>query len=156
MQQLKNYFAVLLLSSGAAMWVMGDEFARSQDGHDNPYDIDGPLSWVDWGRAGEWAELTDAVRVLTALRRRHPMQDVAFHGVDGVIDESYHSHSLAWSGSGLYVMLNAWWEPLDFAVDAPGDWTPAFSSAPHVESLDGDGRRRYRVSPRSVLALELR
>lgn len=155
MQQLKNYFAVLLLSAGAAMWVMGDEFARSQDGHDNPYDIDGPQSWVDWTRADEWAELTDAVRVLAALRRRHPLREVEFHGVDGGIDESYHSHSLAWSGNGLYVMVNAWWEPLDFAIDVPGDWAPAFSSATHVESHDRDGRRRYRVAPRSVLALEV-
>jgi glycogen operon protein len=48
MQQLKNYFTMLLLSSGTAMFVMGDEFARTQQGLDNPFDVDSEVSWVDW------------------------------------------------------------------------------------------------------------
>ena len=51
LQQLKNYFTLLLLSAGAAMFVMGDEFARTQDGDPNPYDVDGRGSWVDWDRS---------------------------------------------------------------------------------------------------------
>ncbi|MFM7045103.1 MAG: alpha-amylase family glycosyl hydrolase [Ilumatobacteraceae bacterium] len=156
LQQLKNYFTVLLLSAGSAMWVMGDEFGRSQDGHDNPYDVDGPQSWVDWSRAAEWSELTDAVRTLAALRRRHPRSEVAFHGVDGAIDESYDSRSLAWSGNGLYVMANAWWEPLEFAIGQPGHWAPAFWSASFAEVSAEGGGLRYRLAPRSALVLEAR
>ena len=66
LQQLKNCFALLLLSAGTPMFVMGDEFARTQSGHDNPYDIDGELTWVDWERLDEWTELHDFVRDLCA------------------------------------------------------------------------------------------
>ncbi|MFZ9628167.1 MAG: alpha-amylase family glycosyl hydrolase [Ilumatobacteraceae bacterium] len=152
LQQLKNYFAVLLLSRGAAMWVMGDEFGRTQHGNDNPYNVDGPLSWVDWTSAGEWHELTSAVRTLAALRRAHPPGDMRFHGVDVDVDEGFESHSLAWSSNGLYVMLNAWWEPLEFGVHEPGDWSVAFSSA-EFGTVDGTS---YRLGPRSVVVLEQR
>jgi glycogen operon protein len=155
LQQLKNYFAVLLLSRGAAMWVMGDEFGRSQQGHDNPYDVDGPLSWVDWSAAAEWSELTDAVRTLVRLRRAHPPAQVAFHGVGPDIDEGFESRSLAWSSNGLYVMVNAWWEPLEFGVHEPGEWRPVFSSAtPTPPSTRADDGVAYRLAPRSVLVLE--
>ena len=159
LQQLKNYFAVLLLSRGAAMWVMGDEFGRSQRGHDNPYDIDGPLSWVDWDAADQWSELTEAVRRLVRLRRAHPPSQVTFHGVGADIDEGHHSHSIAWCSNGLYVMVNAWWEPLDFGVHEPGDWRPVFTSTAAEPSMTTpeslvDAHPAYRVPPRSVLVLE--
>ncbi len=64
MQQLKNFFTVLLLSAGTPMWVMGDEFGRSQQGHDNPYDVDGPITWVDWLGA-EGVERTHRLRART-------------------------------------------------------------------------------------------
>lgn len=145
MQQLKNYFGVLLLSAGTPMWVMGDEFARTQGGHDNPYDVDGPLTHVDWQRAGEWSELTDFVRRLVALRRQRPMTDFRFHGVDDAVDEGWHSHSLAWSAGDLYVMVNAWWEPLRFGLHEPGPWRAVLWSA------EPDG---LTVAPRSLVVFE--
>ena len=149
MQQLKNYFALLLLSAGTPMWVMGDEFARTQQGHDNPYDIDGPTTWVDWTRAATWSELTDFVRTLVALRRRHPMMQFHFHGVGPTIDLGFLSHSLAWRTGDLYVMVNAWWEPLTFEVQGDGPWTQvAATAAPGVVS------GAYTLAPRSVVVLE--
>jgi isoamylase len=140
-QQLKNYFSMLLLAAGTPMWVMGDEFARTQGGDDNPYNVDGPVSWVDWTRADEWRELTDFVRALTALRRDHPPSSFRFHGVDAEVDTSHESRSLAWESGGLYVMVNAWWEPLHFGFHEPGDWQPALATAP----TDGT-----TLAPRSV------
>lgn len=151
LQQLKNFFAVLLLSAGTPMWVMGDEFARTQQGHDNPYDIDGPLSWVDWSRAEEWRGLTGFVQALTAVRRRHSLVQFTFHGVGAQPDLGWHSHSLAWSVDGLYVMVNAWWEPLTFEVQTTGDWQLVLSTAP--ARLDGT---TCVVPPRSVVVLERR
>ena len=66
LQQLKNYFTMLLLSAGTPMFVMGDEFARTQGGLDNPYNIDSEVTWVDWNRLDAWAELHDFVRALVA------------------------------------------------------------------------------------------
>ena len=151
LQQLKNFFAVLLLSAGTPMWVMGDEFARTQQGHDNPYDVDGPLSWVDWSRAEEWRGLTGFVQALTAVRRRHSLVQFTFHGVGAQPDLGWHSHSLAWSVDGLYVMVNAWWEPLTFEVQTAGEWQLVLSTAP--AKLDGT---TCAVPPRSVVVLERR
>ena len=150
-QQLKNYFSVLLLSSGGAMWVQGDEFGRTQHQHDNPFDIDGPLSWVDWSTAGEWTELTSYVQRLCELRRRHPVTDVRFYGVGPDIDEHYHSHSLAWCTGSLYVMANAWWDPLEFELQEPGEWRVVLASATPAAPSAG---RRFTLAGRSTLVLQ--
>jgi glycogen operon protein len=150
-QQLQNYFTMLLLSAGTPMWVMGDEFARTQGGHDNPYDIDGPISWVDWRRATEWAGLTAFVRELVALRQACPpgADGFRFHGVGAAIDESYESRSIAWSSAGLYVMVNAWWEPLTFTVQEPGRWQHELATA--SPTVDGPGV--FTLAPRSIVVL---
>ncbi|CAN5639211.1 isoamylase [soil metagenome] len=150
--QMKNYFAMLLLSAGTPMWVMGDEFARTQQGNDNPYDIDGPLSWMDWQRAAEWTELTDFVRTLTELRRQRPPTEFRFYGADGDVDESHDSHSIAWYCDELYVMVNAWWEPLAFTIQESGEWTLALTTAPQHES-PAPG---VEVAARSIVVLQRR
>ncbi len=149
MQQLQHYFTILVLSAGVPMWVMGDEFGRTQQGRDNPYDIDGPISWVDWSAAPEWAELTDFVRALTALRRRHSLAQFRFHGVGAEPDLGWHSHSLAWCSGDLYVMSNAWWEPLTFEVQQAGEWHLALASVP--PKTNG---LTWTLAPRSIVVLE--
>lgn len=151
LQQLKNYFTLLLLSAGGAMWVMGDEFGRTQHNHDNPYDVDGPLSWVQWDGAAQWHELTQYVRALTRLRRRHPPDEFRFYGVGPHIDEGFLSHSLAWCSGGLYVMVNAWWEPLTFELQEPGEWRPVIATA--TVTADAAGRA-YTLVPRSIVVLQ--
>jgi len=152
LQQLKNFFTLLLLSAGTPMWVMGDEFGRSQQGHDNPYDVDGPLTWVDWATVGEWSELTEFVRALARLRRAHPPTEFVFHGVQPEVDESHESRSIAWCAGDLYVMVNAWWEPLTFEVHEPGDWRVVLTTA------DGDVGfgTTVTVAARSIVVLTRR
>lgn len=136
LQQLKNYFTVLLLSAGTPMFVMGDEFGRTQNGLDNPYDIDSEVTWVDWSRLDEWGELHGYVRELLRLRRLHPPSDFLFYGAESMPDTSLESRSLAWSSGGLYVMANFWWEPLRFEIQEEGSWREALctsaSEAPMV------------------------
>ncbi|MGB8859954.1 MAG: alpha-amylase family glycosyl hydrolase [Ilumatobacteraceae bacterium] len=144
LQQLENYFALLLLSAGTPMWVMGDEFGRSQGGHDNPYDVDDPTTWVDWSRADEWRPLTDFVRLLTQLRRDHPPAGFRFYGAGPEVDETHESRSIAWCAAGLYVMVNAWWAPLAFEVQEPGEWHRVLATA------QPDG---LTLAPRSIVVL---
>jgi glycogen operon protein len=152
LQQLKNYFAMLLLSAGTPMWVMGDEFARTQQGHDNPYDVDGPQTWVDWQQASEWHGLTEFVSALVDLRLAHPPADFRFYGAHGEVDESYGSHSIAWCATDLYVMVNAWRQPITFTVQQPGEWTTALATAPP----ESDGAEGVTVAPRSIVVLQRR
>ena len=148
LQQLKNFFAMLLLSAGTPMWVMGDEFARTHNGHENPYNVDSPLSWVDWQRASEWSELTAFARALVDLRRDHAPSDFRFFGANGEVDESRDSHTIAWCASDLYVMVNAGWEPVAFRVQEPGKWTVALATAP-ANSESG----KSLVGARSIVIL---
>jgi glycogen operon protein len=141
MQQLKNYFTLLLLSAGTPMFVMGDEFGRTQNGHDNPYNIDSALTWVDWTRLDEWRELHGFVRDLLRLRRANRPSHFRFYGVGREPDLSEESRSLAWSAGGLYVTVNAWWEPLTFEFQETGPWELALSTA----SLEGT-----TLTPRSI------
>jgi glycogen operon protein len=153
LQQLKNAFAFLLLSAGAPMFVMGDEFARTQHGHDNPYDLDSDLNWVDWDRLPRWAELHSCVRSLIALRAAHVRgREPRFHGAAGAPDTTAESRSVAWCfGGELYVMANMWWSSVDFAVQEPGAWRIVVSTAPQVDVASVSAP--VRVPPRAIVVL---
>jgi pullulanase/glycogen debranching enzyme len=88
------------------------------------------------------------VRALVRLRRGHPPTDFRFHGVGADVDDSYASRSLAWCAGDLYVMVNAWWQPLEFEVHEPGEWRLALATAPTTHSGD-----RHIVAPRSIVVL---
>jgi glycogen operon protein len=149
-QMLTNAMTMLLLSAGSAMFVMGDEFARTQDGHDNPYDVDGPLTWVDWSRLEQWRPLHDTVRHLLRIRRALDHHDVVCFGARGSVDTSFESRSLGWRSGGVCVLANMWWESVTFFVpDTVRTWRVALESAP---STVVDAAHR-RVAPRSVVVM---
>lgn len=152
LQQLKNYFTMLLLSAGTPMWVMGDEFARTQHGDENPYNVDSPVTWVDWSRAGAQPQLTEFVKSLVSLRNAHPPKEFEFYGVAADVDESHESRSIAWHANGLYVMANAWWEPLRFELQHDGDWTVSLSTAGDLERNGS----QVTVPARSIVVLAQR
>jgi glycogen operon protein len=149
LQQMKNAFVLLLLSAGVPMMLAGDEFAQTQGGNNNPYNQDNATTWLDWERAPRFEPLTDFVRQLLGLRRDHAGAPVVLHGVDEAPDLGRTSHSLAWQRGDLYVMANAWWEPLTFRVWAEGEWDVALSSGPVGVLSDG----RFSVPPRTTAVL---
>lgn len=156
MQQLKNYFTMLLLSAGTPMFVMGDEFARTQGGLDNPYNIDSEVTWVDWSRLNVWADLRVFVHDLLQLRRAHKPSEFTFYGAQSAPDISLESRSLAWTAGGLCVMANAWWEEVIFTFQEPGPWAKVFSttgSGPHgSESAESKANGEQTVvAPRSIM-----
>jgi isoamylase len=72
-QQVRNFLATLLLSQGVPMLCGGDEIGRTQHGNNNAYCQDNAISWIDWERAREHADLLDFTRQLIALRRTQPV-----------------------------------------------------------------------------------
>jgi glycogen operon protein len=48
-QRLRNFLVVLFFSRGVPMTVSGDEFARTQNGNNNPYKIDSIAMWNNYG-----------------------------------------------------------------------------------------------------------
>jgi isoamylase len=138
LQQVKNFFALTLLSVGTSMLLMGDEVRRTQHGNNNAYCQDNETRWFDWtlcvanadllrfvrhmirgrltfdhGTEGDWKTLED---YLTEAR-------IEWHGVElGRPDWSDSSHSIAFtlhsfvSSRVRYIAINAYWKPLEFAL----------------------------------------
>lgn len=174
-QQIKNFCCLLLLANGTPMFHAGDEFLRTQQGQTNPYNIDGPLTWVDWNRLENHQDIFQFFSNMIAFRKRHTSiarstfwrDDVEWYGVAGDVDFGDESHAFAYRLKGmsetdpdLYVMINTYWEPLQFQIqegkswkrivdtsqDSPQDFI-AESTAPILEAMS------YPVQARSVVVL---
>ena len=157
-QQMQNAFVLLVLADGVPMLLAGDEFAQTQGGNNNAYNQDNETTWLDWSREHSFGEIRDFVRELVTLRRtagRLEGGTISLHGVDETPDLGYTSHSLAWQRADLYVIANAWWEPLTFPVHADGEWTIALATAAATLHLS-TGRFTVDVPPRSTVVLRRR
>ena len=184
-RQVKNHLAVTLLSLGVPMILMGDEVRRTQRGNNNAYCQDNDVSWFDWSHVEKHADILRFVRLLAARRllrsvdnehqrvsltRLLESANKAWHGVKlNQPDWGDASLSVALCGElrrdGLlfHLILNAYWEPLEFELppltggkpwrrwidtgrDAPNDIVPWETAPDFVEPT-------YRAEPRSVVML---
>jgi glycogen operon protein len=186
-RQVKNFLAVTLLSLGVPMILMGDEVRRTQGGNNNAYCQDNETSWFDWTQVGMHA---DVHRFASLLIGRRVLRDVeperqrvslntllqrankAWHGVKLYQpDWSDGSRSVALGGEirneglRLHVILNAYWESLNFELPKPAKddqglwrrWIDTALDSPHdivpwetAPTVPGDA---YRVEARSVVML---
>jgi glycogen operon protein len=71
--QQRNLLCTLLLSQGTPMLLAGDERSRTQQGNNNAYCQDNPLSWLDWRLDDEQRALLAFTKKLIWLRREHPI-----------------------------------------------------------------------------------
>ena len=122
-RQVKNALTILMTSQGVPMLLMGDEFGRTQQGNNNAYCHDGPLTWLDWELAEKNADLVRFFREMIAFRKRHaalryPLHhddrgperplEVSWHGpVAWQPDWSHDSHTLAFMLRGANGSANA-------------------------------------------------
>jgi isoamylase len=176
-RQAKNLFCLLMLSNGIPMFMAGDEFLNTQGGNNNPYNQDNPTTWLNWNRLHENAGFFRFCRVMIAFRKAHPSicrsrfwrDDVRWRGVSAAADLSYNSHSLAYYLKGgslgdqdLYVMINAFTEPLVFTI-IDGSYKPWYrvidtaQNSPHDICEPGQEQQmfgvHYTVGPRSIVVL---
>ncbi len=139
-RQVKNLLTVTMLSLGIPMILAGDEFRRTQRGNNNAYCQDNETSWVDWTLLERHADVQRFVTLLNARRvwrsteaerQRLSLAQVLrraqkqWHGVRaGQPDWSDSSHSVSFSADlpserlHFYLILNAYWEPLEFELPA--------------------------------------
>jgi isoamylase len=166
-RQVKNFFAVTMLSLGLPMFVMGDEVRRTQHGNNNPYCQDNETNWFDWSLPPRHADVHRFVRLLIARRRlRHSgpererisltqlISEAArnWHGVKlNQPDWSDQSHSVAFSaelkrdGLLVFFIFNMYWAPLEFEL-------------PQIEASEGGSWRRwidtFLEAPRDIVPWE--
>jgi glycogen operon protein len=185
-RQVRNLLVLTLLSSGVPMIAMGDEARRSQQGNNNAWCHDGPLTWLDWDLVERHADLRRFVRRLLDLRFAFdPAAETAggslreylararieWHGVRlGAPDWGEASRSLAvcFTSRGqagrVYAAFNAYWEPLEFELPAaPRGWHRLVDTAraPPEDAVGWAAApkvegTRYLVEARAVVVLGTR
>ena len=143
-RQVKNALAMLFLSQGVPMLLMGDELGRTQRGNNNTYCQDNDLNWQDWTLIKKNAGLFRFAKQAIAFRHAHPVlrnghfqsNDFSFHGTTPwKVDWAPHSRTFAFMVSGeyakggtakdhtIYVAANMYWNPLEFTLPAPPQGT---------------------------------
>lgn len=164
-QQVKNFFALLMLSNGTPMFCAGDEFLNTQRGNNNPYNQDNETTWLDWSLLEKNRDMFHFFQHMIAFRKSHPSiarsrywrEDVKWYGANGPVDMGPDSRSLAYclhGESDLYVMINAWCEPVRFHIQEDRNWKRVVDTSQQdleEQSLDS---LVYEVGPRSVVVLE--
>jgi isoamylase len=72
-RQQRNFIATLMVSQGVPMLTAGDEIGKTQDGNNNAFVQDNPISWLDWELTPEREKLLAFCRDVIAFRSRHPV-----------------------------------------------------------------------------------
>jgi glycogen operon protein len=72
-RQKRNFLATVFLSLGVPMLHAGDESGRSQRGNNNAYCQDNEISWLDWQRSPEQADLLRFTQYVIGMRRGQPV-----------------------------------------------------------------------------------
>lgn len=190
-RQMKNLLTILLASHGTPMLLMGDEARRTQGGNNNAFCQDNETSWFDWRGLERNADMLRFVREMIGFNRSHAMfhagrfwndgstvekngrPRITWHGVRlNKPDWNHQSHTLAFdlkdaaSGDHLHVMMNAYWEPLDFdlpPLSAGQSWRRVVdTSLPSPDDIAEPGKEmpvaktRYRATARSVVVVKAR
>ena len=68
----RSLLATLALAQGVPMLSHGDELGRTQDGNNNAYCHDGPLTWVDWDLDDSRRALLEFTRTVFGIRAATP------------------------------------------------------------------------------------
>ncbi|TWP36548.1 glycogen debranching protein GlgX [Leekyejoonella antrihumi] len=72
-RSIRNLLASLFTSAGVPMLLGGDELGRTQQGNNNAYCQDNPISWLDWDLQAWQRDLIDTTAFLTSFRAAHPV-----------------------------------------------------------------------------------
>jgi len=185
-RQVKNFLTVTMLSIGMPMILMGDEVRRTQRGNNNAYCQDNETSWFDWALLERHADVHRFVRLLCRRRLLAMEADSTRVSLDQLLRDAHRawhgvtlhqpdwrdiSHSLAFTAEVpmtqwlIHMIVNAYREPLDFALPPPGAhgqnawhrWIDTslespqdivrWTAAPTIASTT------YRAQPHSVVVL---
>jgi len=72
-RQKRNFIATLLLSQGVPMIRGGDELSQTQDGNNNAYCQDNPISWIHWDLNSEQKKFLEFVKQIIQIRHQQPV-----------------------------------------------------------------------------------
>lgn len=116
LRNLRNMWGTLAISAGTPMFLAGDEFGNSQEGNNNAYCVDAPLSWLDWRWLPWQKALHETVQYLLRLRADHPvMRPDSF--ASGMPVQGDKLADLSWyDRTGAALTPGAWHDPRNRVV----------------------------------------
>ncbi|TVR19062.1 MAG: glycogen debranching enzyme GlgX [Anaerolineaceae bacterium] len=147
---IKNAIALLMVSRGVPMILMGDEMGRTQNGNNNTYCHDTEWNWLNWDLLQENPDIFNFFKQCIAFRHAHPVlrskdhflnrdavgsgyADITWHGTsawqaewdDHILTLAFMldgSHARDGSDDMIYVGMNMHWTPHRFDLpDLPRD-----------------------------------
>jgi isoamylase len=141
-----NAIAMLMVSRGIPMILMGDEMGRSQQGNNNAYCHDKSMNWLDWTLLGKNADIFKFFKYCIAFRHAHPVlrnkehfhhqdrvrsgyADISWHGTRAwhadwskltlaFMLDGYHSQEGKVRDDMIYVAMNMHWDDHEFSIPA--------------------------------------
>jgi glycogen operon protein len=150
-RQIKNALAMLMVSQGVPMIVMGDEVGRTQLGNNNTYCQDNDLNWLDWTLVEKNSDLFRFFKNCIAFRHTHPLlrnrhffsnrdhvgsgyPDISWHGTEAwhpdwsdssrtlaFMLDGKHAHGGMAQDDTIYVAMNMHWDAHWFSLPGLSD-----------------------------------
>ncbi len=118
----RNGLAFLALSAGTPMITGGDEYLRSVNGNNNPYNLDSSANWLAWSWNTDQTNFKTFTTRMLAFRNAHPalrpanfyssvdnnsnvMEQIRWFKPDGTVPDatywnSVNNHAIAWRIDG--------------------------------------------------------
>jgi glycogen operon protein len=139
-RQVRNFFALLMLSNGTPMFCAGEEFLSTHEGNNNPYNQDNELNYIDWDLLRTNRDVFRFFQGMIAFRKGHPSiarsqfwrEDVTWYGGRGrEVDFSPGGQTLSYCLRGarlhdddIYVMINSSANEVKFEIQegSGSDW----------------------------------
>ena len=72
-KQIRNAIAFNMLTQSTPMILAGDEFGNSQKGNNNPYCIDGPLTWLNWNDLERNRDIYEFYKKCIEFKKKNPI-----------------------------------------------------------------------------------
>ncbi len=109
---MKNALAILMVSQGVPMILMGDDMGRTKRGNNNTYCHDNELNWLDWTLLEENVDLFRFFKNMIAFRKVHQLlrQREYFH-----VEKCERDEVAGFSWHGVRAWQPAWGETLTLA-----------------------------------------
>ncbi|HOE40303.1 MAG TPA: glycogen debranching protein GlgX [Rhodoferax sp.] len=102
----------LLLGQGTPMICAGDELGHTQDGNNNPYCQDSPMTWINWQTVD--TDLLAFTQYLISLR--HQLRPFANHWYSGAADADGNYDLSWWNPDGSALQGDSWHQPMQRAL----------------------------------------
>ncbi|WP_332602346.1 glycogen debranching protein GlgX [Arthrobacter sp. S2(2024)] len=105
----RNLMTTLMISIGVPMITAGDELGRTQQGNNNAYCQDNPLTWIDWTQTPESHDMLRSTKRVIRLRKEFMQaQDAGFPdkgtGLDWFDEEGQPMTAARWHDPSLRVV----------------------------------------------------